>query len=121
MRKSVVRLCAASLALTAGLGLGAGTAVSAHADTSQFLEYCKAMFGSQEPLLYQGVDDMLSVQALQCELNAWGANLTQDGKFGPNTYNEVVWFQQVYHLQVDGVVGYYTWRALDYRISHMDA
>lgn len=54
-----------------------------------------------------------SVKAAQCKLNAKGAKLDVDGKFGPATDKAVRNFQKSAGLQVDGVVGPKTWAALN--------
>ncbi|GAA1285915.1 C40 family peptidase [Brachybacterium alimentarium] len=53
-----------------------------------------------------------AVEALQSTLNAKGANLAEDGVFGPRTHSAVKNFQSSQGLQVDGVVGPKTFGAL---------
>lgn len=53
------------------------------------------------------------VEDLQSALNARGANLAVDGKFGPRTHSAVIDFQQDNGLQVDGRVGPETRGALN--------
>lgn len=55
----------------------------------------------------------LHVKALQQALNADGAALVADGKFGPMTESAVREFQTANGLDVDGVVGSLTWAALE--------
>jgi peptidoglycan hydrolase-like protein with peptidoglycan-binding domain len=120
VRKKLARLGVTVLMLSAGLGIGAANATAAHADLR---EYCKAMFGSYEPELRQGIaDSFMEVQELQCELNAWepSLNLALDGQFGQQTENAVVAFQVWAHLQPDGIVGWYTWNSLDYWADHLE-
>lgn len=57
------------------------------------------------------------VQTLQGLLNANGARLLVDGEFGPLTDAAVRSFQGVVGLATDGVVGGYTWRALQAGIA----
>ena len=52
------------------------------------------------------------VTKLQQALNSKGFTLTVDGEFGPNTETAVKQFQQASNLEVDGIVGPATWRAL---------
>lgn len=123
MRMSVARLGAAGLAMVMSVGLGIGTASSAHA--TDFLSYCKT-FSPYESELWQGMDTgdgiWSEIQALQCELNVWGDfGLAVDGRFGQHTHDAVVDFQKRVGLDPDGVVGWYTWHALDYWVNHKDA
>jgi hypothetical protein len=53
-----------------------------------------------------------AVRTLQLRLNAWGARLALDGRFGALTLVAVRAFQQNHHLVTDGVVGPLTWTAL---------
>ncbi|MGJ5819191.1 peptidoglycan-binding domain-containing protein [Paludibaculum fermentans] len=52
------------------------------------------------------------VVQLQQHLNAAGAHLVADGKFGPKTEEAVMNFQRVRGLTQDGIVGPKTWAAL---------
>jgi len=52
------------------------------------------------------------VAELQALLNAHGASLSADGKFGPLTHGAVRQYQSAYGLQVDGIVGPKTWGSL---------
>jgi GH25 family lysozyme M1 (1,4-beta-N-acetylmuramidase) len=70
-----------------------------------------AMSGS-EPTLVEG-DTGPAVQTLQTRLNVWGAHLTVDGNFGPETLAAVKAFQTEHRLTVDGIVGPQTWAALN--------
>jgi peptidoglycan hydrolase-like protein with peptidoglycan-binding domain len=65
-----------------------------------------------EPTLTEG-DSGAAVQTLQTRLNVWGANLTVDGDFGPDTLAAVKAFQTEQKLTVDGIVGPLTWAALN--------
>ncbi len=56
-----------------------------------------------------------AVKAAQTQLNVYGYGLVADGAFGSRTKSAVVDFQKKHHLQVDGVIGPQTWRALLYR------
>lgn len=58
-----------------------------------------------------------SVREAQCKLNAKGAKLAVDGKFGPATDKAVRNFQRSKGLEVDGVVGPKTWGALNGKSS----
>lgn len=53
-----------------------------------------------------------SVKKLQELLNANGATLVVDGKFGTSTENAVKTFQQQHKLKADGIVGKQTWKEL---------
>lgn len=67
-----------------------------------------------KPSLKKGAESS-SVQDLQRLLNAAGANpqLNVDGQFGQKTLNAVMAFQKARGLVRDGVVGTYTWVALE--------
>ncbi len=65
-----------------------------------------------EPTLVEG-DTGQAVVTLQTRLNVWGAKLTVDGDFGPDTLAAVEAFQTAHKLTVDGVVGPQTWAALN--------
>lgn len=66
------------------------------------------------PMLHQGSTGPYVVQ-LQSDLNQVGAQppLAMDGIFGPLTRKQVVTFQTVRELLIDGIVGPQTWGALD--------
>lgn len=53
-----------------------------------------------------------AVEILQRRLNAHGATLLVDGRFGPATRRAVIAFQRANELLPDGVVGRMTWPAL---------
>ncbi|MFF4163319.1 peptidoglycan-binding protein [Streptomyces sp. NPDC001741] len=53
-----------------------------------------------------------AVKAAQTQLNVYGYGLALDGSFGPRTKAAAVAFQKKRGLQVDGVIGPETWRAL---------
>ena len=53
-----------------------------------------------------------AVRAAQTQLNVYGYGLAVDGEFGSGTKSAAVAFQENHHLQVDGVIGPETWRAL---------
>jgi hypothetical protein len=53
-----------------------------------------------------------AVRTLQLRLNAWGAHLAVDGRFGVLTWSAVRAFQAARHITVDGIVGPQTWTAL---------
>jgi len=67
---------------------------------------------NSEPTLVEGATGT-AVQTLQTRLNVWGATLTVDGDFGPDTLAAVKAFQTEQKLTVDGIVGPQTWAALD--------
>lgn len=52
------------------------------------------------------------VRTLQQMLNKYGANLVEDGCYGPKTQQEVIAFQGLKNLKKDGIVGKNTWKAL---------
>ncbi len=54
----------------------------------------------------------LEVRTIQYLLNARGAGLVVDGKFGPRTNAAVRSFQSSHGLAVDGIVGQHTWSSL---------
>lgn len=53
-----------------------------------------------------------AVMAAQTQLNVYGYGLAVDGEFGSKTKSAAVAFQQNHNLQVDGIIGPETWRAL---------
>ncbi|MFD4688850.1 peptidoglycan-binding protein [Streptomyces sp. NPDC058463] len=53
-----------------------------------------------------------AVKAAQTQLNVYGYGLTVDGGFGSKTKSAAIAFQKNHRLQVDGVIGPETWRAL---------
>ena len=62
-----------------------------------------------------GVGDLRSdsaVKDMQSDLGSVGYNLTQDGRFGPETEQAVKRFQRKYGLKADGVVGAKTKRTI---------
>jgi len=64
------------------------------------------------PVLRKG-NEGPAVSALQFLLNAvYGADLAEDGIFGPRTETAVRNVQSGYGLDVDGIVGSHTWTAL---------
>ena len=67
---------------------------------------------SDRPKLRRG-DRNDAVRTLQEKLNAAGASLNVDGKFGPSTNRAVRSFQSAAGIGVDGVVGPRTWKKLD--------
>ena len=74
-----------------------------------------AAAGQAWPELRQGSNSawpQATVRSLQYLLNAHGAKLTVDGKFGPKTKAAVVAFQRAKGLTASGVVRAATWRAL---------
>lgn len=67
------------------------------------------------PVLRQGTNTpwpLVTVRSLQYLLDAHGAKLAVDGRFGPATNSAVVAFQRAHRLAADGVVGPATWSAL---------
>jgi Putative peptidoglycan binding domain/D-alanyl-D-alanine carboxypeptidase len=78
--------------------------------------HASGMFGGQpgpQPELVLSMGDRGSeVRALQEKLNERGAGLVVDGEFGRNTQAAVMAFQAANGLEVDGLVGRETWRAL---------
>lgn len=64
------------------------------------------------PVISKGVKGR-SVERLQALLNLHGADLTEDSDFGDKTLKAVKDFQKRSGLKVDGVVGPYTWEALE--------
>lgn len=65
-----------------------------------------------QPTLSQGASGP-AVTTLQNDLDQLGANLSQDGSFGPLTRQAVVSFQASHGLTPDGVVGPLTWGAIN--------
>ncbi|MGW0773734.1 peptidoglycan-binding protein [Streptomyces sp. NPDC002835] len=53
-----------------------------------------------------------AVKAAQTQLNVYGYGLAVDGGFGAKTKSATIAFQRKHRLQVDGVIGPNTWRAL---------
>lgn len=68
-------------------------------------------FIARGPNLREG-DWGSQVVELQALLNAKGAGIAADGKYGPRTRNAVMAVQRAYRLDVDGVVGPDTFAAL---------
>jgi peptidoglycan hydrolase-like protein with peptidoglycan-binding domain len=67
------------------------------------------------PVLSQGRNSawpLVTVRSLQYLLNAHGAKLTVDGKFGANTKTAVIVFQKARGLKATGVVTAPTWLKL---------
>jgi peptidoglycan hydrolase-like protein with peptidoglycan-binding domain len=67
------------------------------------------------PVLSQGRNSawpLVTVRSLQYLLNAHGAKLTVDGKFGANTKTAVIIFQKARGLKATGVVTAPTWLKL---------
>ncbi len=63
------------------------------------------------PTLHAG-DSGSTVRAVQEQLNAAGAEVTVDGRYGPATTSAVRAFQSKRHLAVDGIAGPDTWAQL---------
>ena len=97
LRRQVLRLAAASVAVVAAL---AATAVPANA-------FGGAFFPTQSRG-NRGVD----VVALQYLLQQSGRNVAADGVFGSGTESSVKSFQTGKNLTSDGIVGPNTWGAL---------
>lgn len=103
IKKQAVALLACTLLSTGGLTVltqpasAAGVAVSCV--TSDRVKIREGSTGN-------------SVREAQCRLNATGAGLAVDGKFGPATDKAVRAFQTSRGLAADGVVGPRTWAAL---------
>jgi hypothetical protein len=79
--------------------------------------HASGMFGRHsgpqpEPVLSMG-DRGPDVRKLQAKLNERGAGLVVDGTFSPSTHAAVMAFQAANGLEVDGIVGRETWKALD--------
>jgi peptidoglycan hydrolase-like protein with peptidoglycan-binding domain len=67
------------------------------------------------PVLSQGANSIwppVTVRSLQYLLNARGARLTVDGRFGPATKTAVIMFQRSHGLAATGVVNAATWLSL---------
>lgn len=62
-------------------------------------------------VLKKGMGPSGLVAAWQMRMNALGAHLLVDGKFGEETYKVTAFFQGVHHLSTDGEVGPVTWAA----------
>ena len=67
---------------------------------------------TQRPTLHPG-EQGPDVIVLQRRLNLYGADLVEDGDFGPLTRQAVLQFQSVHAPPADGIVGPITWDALD--------
>jgi peptidoglycan hydrolase-like protein with peptidoglycan-binding domain len=117
-RSSVKRvLGAAALAIALAAGMAGVPAVSAGALAGHpAVPYAlTAATGQGWPELRQGSNSawpQATVRSLQYLLNAHGAKLVVDGKFGPRTKAAVVAFQKAQGLSASGVVQAATWRAL---------
>jgi peptidoglycan hydrolase-like protein with peptidoglycan-binding domain len=73
------------------------------------------------PVLRQGPNSPwppVTVRSLQYLLNARGAHLAVDGRFGAATKAAVIAFQRHHGLAHDGVAGAATWRALLITVQH---
>jgi lysozyme family protein len=69
----------------------------------------------QWPVLSQGSNSnwpLVTVRSLQHLLNAHGARLAVDGRFGPATRAAVITYQRARGLTVTGVANAGTWRSL---------
>jgi uncharacterized protein (TIGR02594 family) len=70
-----------------------------------------------KPLRF-GTRNPAAVRELQKLLNETGARLNVDGKFGRNTQDAVVAFQEKHGLDPDGIVGPLTARALELAVAN---
>ncbi len=76
-----------------------------HATTAMWSAISSGKVQSGTTILQRGSTGD-AVKKLQEELNEiLGANIAEDGVYGPQTEAEVRVFQQLYHLQVDGIAG----------------
>jgi len=66
----------------------------------------------REHQLTYGCNAPIMIKWLQNRLNQLGYSLAVDGSFGPATRNAVKDFQKKKHLNVDAIVGEYTYKAL---------
>ena len=67
--------------------------------------------GGSWPTVQRGATGV-AVQTVRYLLNAHGASMAVDGRFGPTAQAAVQNFQWVHGLVVDGIVGPHTWQTL---------
>ena len=103
----------AAMGIYRGQGLGAWSTYRSGAYLAYLHGNTPASGGSGggQPTLQLGASGP-SVTTLQNDLDQLGANLSQDGSFGPLTRQAVVSFQGSHGLVPDGVVGPLTWAAI---------
>jgi murein L,D-transpeptidase YcbB/YkuD len=102
-----------SAALASPAGSTSAATSQAHAAAARALQ--------PWPVLRQGPNSTwppVTTRSLQYLLNARGAHLAVDGKFGANTKAAVIAFQRHHGLSHDGVAGAATWRALLITVRH---
>lgn len=92
-----------------GSNTGSNTGSTTNGNTSKPASPAISVSG-RKVVYYGSVND--DVKALQQILNKLGSKLDTDGVFGDGTQAAVLSFQKSHHLDVDGVVGQATWKAL---------
>lgn len=109
-------LAAAALFLVASLFAvpSANAAPADRIDTAPTVAAAACPWSGGHPYLYYNPDQYVSaVTHAQCLLvRVWGWNIAIDGYFGSATLHAVKVSQRNCGLQVDGIVGPNTWRAL---------
>ena len=113
----------AAIAVAAG-SLAAGLGVTSAAATARpNASSAQCHFDSGEVVLRSGISGSDVMQA-QCEINfAWlnqfhNGGLVLDGRFGPKTKQATIGFQVCAGLTPDGVIGAFTWKALDTYVAN---
>jgi peptidoglycan hydrolase-like protein with peptidoglycan-binding domain len=108
--KSQISRALAVVVIAAGIAL---PAVAGAAPAPEELACISYRANAQYPLRL--CDKGVAVKVLQLGLRIIEPNLTIDGYLGPNTHRAVLKFQQHFGLEVDGIVGPVTWKAVTWR------
>jgi peptidoglycan hydrolase-like protein with peptidoglycan-binding domain len=106
-----ITVCFVAAAIAAGV-LSTSTVAAARSAPAHHPPACPAYrLNDQYPIRVCDKGD--DVKTIQAALRSAGYPVTVDGHFGPLTHNAVLAFQDDNDLDVDGLVGPQTWRALN--------